>query len=228
MRSFWNWCSFALAVLASSVIGEEGLSMRVIAEMSEVVEGDPIEVDVAGSLVAVASDVELRLIDISDPEVPVLRGTLAIETPIDLATNGSVVAFITEGRSLHLVDVRQPDHPRLATVLEPEPFGPTDHLEYESVDFDERGLLYVVRNFDYRGYYGRLHVYNVDAPDGPQEIGVGTTGFALGKVAVSGDRAFASGLFLSSDWTMGINLWAIFDISSPGSPEFCTRIDWAG
>ncbi|GMV38666.1 MAG: hypothetical protein AMXMBFR64_03820 [Myxococcales bacterium] len=128
----------------------------------------PSAVRVHGSLCLVAdAGSGVRIFDVSDPEVPVLRSTLGVEGVVtDVAASGDWL-YVASGIQLHLFDLAEPDAPSpLTAVALRSPRG---------LWLGDDGLLHIA---------GGVSGYQIaEVVDGPWRSGAFTVGLEVGGTA---------------------------------------------
>jgi len=169
---------------------------------------EPNAMDTAGTLIYVASDRYLRIIDAATPATPTLRGRVGLSNSAYGASSGVGVSggvdvsggytYVVTSEGLRIVDVRDPDNPVLLGLY-------SDRYAYGGV---------VVRdNIAYYSGMGVFYVVDVSDPLNPKLLGsCQATSPRGGAVAVSGNYAYLG---------CGHGL-AVVDISVPTTPTLCS------
>ncbi|MCL5270967.1 MAG: hypothetical protein M1457_10570 [bacterium] len=159
-------------------------------------------VAVSGNFAYIGEGSDLRVIDITDPAHPVVRGKVSLTQKIEkIAVAGSTGAvFCADGGSgLHGVDVSDPDSPRIISI------DPTSGMGYTfDLIIDENNIAYVAEGMD------GIKVLDVSNPVNPLTV----VAFAL-DMSSNATAIAKSGniLFVGSDY----NTYA-FDLTIPNSP----------
>ena len=189
----------------------------------------------AGNYAYVMADPGLRIVDITEPTMPVSVGSLDIPDQVKSITVAGNYAYIANGTSLRIVDVANPIAPVAAGFLETYFSHDVDVTgNYAYIADDESGLrivnitdpampvqtaiinlpegaiaLDVVGNYAYVALgSGGLQIIKVTNPAAPSKVSlISTSGGARG-VVVAGNYAYVVG---------HNGLW-IFDISDPVRP----------
>ena len=161
-----------------------GLEVRRLVDLERVASLDslPNVVDVAVDAdvaVAVDRDLGLVVLDVADPELPSVTGTIALPgSPQGVALQGSIAVVAASG-SLVIVDVADPADPQLLIDL------PTDGVASRvAVDGD---LVVVANWFDTR-------IYDIADPSAPRLVGVEEA------VDSSMSVALTDGVLYVGDW----------------------------
>ena len=134
----------AIHTVAEQLAAQTRCCFDVIWE-GDAVEGDAVLVAAENNTVVVASESHLAVVDVADPALPIITSHMPIDTPSDLATDGSLVAYVAEDRTIRLLDLSAPSMP--PSIVEGENYG---HFwqEYHAVDF-ANGYLYAVRDWGF-------------------------------------------------------------------------------
>ncbi len=248
----------AVAVDGTTVVFGRG-SELVVADAS--VADAPVEVgriqlpgiprDLAreGSLVLVAADeAGLLLVDVSDPALPVVRGTSPAGVRAEGVAAADGLALVVDPFSgLHVVDTSNPEAPFQVAVVEVggaahgvSVRGGHAYVSAESaglviVDISEPAASTVVGAVPVRGG-GRavavegdvaavaawtigLVLVDVSDPSSPAELAELPTGTATTDVELRGQRAYVAGGY------PGLH---VVDVSDPGQPALIASIDTPG
>ncbi|MCB0768137.1 MAG: hypothetical protein KDB95_13090, partial [Flavobacteriales bacterium] len=170
---------------------------------------DPRQVKTANDRVFVVSEGsdELFVVNVMDPDAPVMEGTLFMgpgSDPNALAHSGNHLYVLCEGSDeLKVVDIADPSVPVLKGTLGIGTFPVSIVVEND--------LAYVV---DFGS--NDLKVIDVSDPDLPALLGSTVVGPSPGSVAVSGGYAFISKL--------GAGQLVVVDISDPSMPALTSGV----
>jgi len=168
----------------------------------------PVGMDTSGTLIYVAYDRYLRIIDAATPATPTLRSSVSLGngtygTASGVAVSGGVdvsggYTYVVTSEGLRIVDVRNPDNPVLLGLY-------SDRYAY--------GDVVVRENVAYYSGMGVFYVVDVSDPLNPKLLGsCQATSPRGGAVAVSGNYAYLG---------CGHGL-AVVDISVPTTPTLCS------
>ncbi|PYR74373.1 MAG: hypothetical protein DMF87_22970 [Acidobacteria bacterium] len=127
--------------------------------------GNANGIKLLGTLAYVAAGTALHVVDVANPLMPVLRGSLATSNALAVAVRGTV-AYVANGSSLLLVNV---SNPASIVPIATLPLAGT----IQGIDVDaQRGLAVTAAGF------GGVHVIDVSNPDMPLLLGSASTGDA--------------------------------------------------
>jgi len=211
--------------------------------------GIPRDLATDGSLVLVAADeAGLLLVDVSDPALPVVRGTSPAGVRAEGVAAVDGLALVVDPFSgLHVVDTSNPDAPFQVAVVDVggAAHGVTVRGQHAYVSAETAGLVIVdisepaasvvVGAAPVRGG-GRavavegdiaavaawtigLVLVDVSDPSSPAELAELPTGTATTDVDLLGQRAYVAGGY------PGLH---VVDVSDPGLPALISTIDTAG
>lgn len=79
--------------------------------------GEAYWVAMAGNHAYVTSSTGLQVVDISDPANPLVKGSVDLEYPYDVATNGDGYVYVGASKSLKVIDVQDPTSPVVVASL---------------------------------------------------------------------------------------------------------------
>jgi hypothetical protein len=180
------------------------------------------EVLVEGNFAYVGTGTGLRIVDISNPSAPALRGVLSTGGKVfGLALRGTTLFMANHGRDLRIVDVSDPDAPTL--------IGFKSIASYAWDVALKDHILYVAT---LGGEIFAFNVTNAASPTLVKTIGIpawssaGTDATNLAKLrnGVTSGGAKVTGLsvvgnrMFTVDWNYG-NIY-VFDVTNPVSPVF--------
>ncbi len=170
-------------------------------------------VDVAGDMAYVVTSTNggiLQIVDVSNPQLPVPRGSLAIAKGLDVVHHGSMVLIADDdwgGSGLKIVDVSIPDSPMQLGVY-------TDCATASGVAADG-DLAYLACND------GSMHVVSIADPAMPTQVGVYTDP----SVYLQGSSIGFDG---SVVWYGHFGGADVIDVSDPALPTRIMRVATAG
>ncbi len=146
-----------------------------------------------------------QVIDISDPEVPVIVGSLSSGSgeTYDVAVSGHH-AYLVGGGGLQVIDIADPQHPQLIGALDP------------GVGYS----VFLRGSLAYLGTNSGLHIVDISNPGNPLLLGSAEMpySYALG-VFVDGNLAFVA------DCSAGLQ---VVDVADPHAPHIVGSMDTPG
>ena len=153
----------------------------------------------------------VRIIDVSDPTGPVLRGSFHGDWIHDVSGTANPHQIVAAGTGLYVLDVSDADAPHLLGAYEPDP----SNVSYFAVSVVGE-LAYAIYFEGYRSmqFFG-LHVLDVSDPAAINLIGSVGTGPPNG-LSVLGDRAYVAG---------GVRGLDIVDVGEPATPLVLGKYD---
>jgi len=189
---------------------------------------------------------EVRILDLSDPALPLRIGTIPVPEVVDIALDGGLVYLLTGTPGLVIVDAANPGAPviRGSVALPETPSALTVAGGFAYVACGAAGLRVVdvvppqlpsivgsapsasyAQSVAVRGSIlaladteAGLRIFDITTPSQPVLLGSLDTSGQAGDVAISGDVA------LVTVWEEGMRL---VDISDPASPELLGTFDAA-
>lgn len=146
----------------------------------------------------------MRVIDVSEPTAPVLRGHYHGDWIRDVSSIGDARRVVAVGGNLHILDLGDPTSPGLLGTYEPDP----SNVDYFGVSV-VGGLAYAIYFEGYRSmqFFG-LHVLDASDPSAISLVGSAGTGPPNG-LSVVGDRAYVAA---------GARGLDIVDVGEPATP----------
>lgn len=153
----------------------------------------------------------LQVVDVSVPEKPVLRGSLAVPTINRLQVHGNYVYAADELAGIHVIDISNPDAPVQVQLWND---GCADLGGYTARDIalNETGTLAAV------GCPTGLHLLDLSRPASPTRVGGFAAEWANARVDIRGDRA----------WYADANGLRAFDITTPSAPALVGETSLVG
>jgi hypothetical protein len=193
---------------AVSILGAGGLPAPDFSCMSsvssETIGTRPLALAVSGNYTYVVdSDTDdLKVIDVSDVENPMLVGALGLGSKPRSITVTDNYAYIMDSGSddIKVVDIGDPTNPTLTASVSLGSASGTPN--YMTISGSYAYITDVTLNY--------LKVVDISTPSAPVVAGSVTYGSSLGSVAVSGNYAYT----LDS----ANNRFQVIDVSDPGSP----------
>ncbi|WP_440222613.1 LVIVD repeat-containing protein [Dokdonella sp. MW10] len=154
----------------------------------------------------------LQVVDVSIPEKPTLRGSLAVPGVNRVQVHGHHVYIADELAGVHVVDVSDPDAPTRVTTWNDGCADPGGYSARD-IELDAQGAIAAV------GCPTGLYLLDLSRPDSPTRLGGHAAEWADARVAIHGDRAWYA------DAAGGLKA---FDISSPATPVLVGEASLAG
>ena len=167
--------------------------------------GNIRDLRVAGSLVfAALGPGGMRIIDVSDPARPSLRGHYHGDWIQSVSPMGSAGRLVAAGGKVHVLDVSDPDDPYVLGLYDPEP----SNANYYDVTV-AGDLAYAIYFEAYRSmqFFG-MHILNVSDPTEITLVGSAPSGPPNGLSVVGGRAYVAAG-------TRGLEVWDVGDPTGP-------------
>lgn len=157
--------------------------------------GEAYRLAMRGSYAYVASTTGLQVVDVSNKSNPLVKGSIDLTYPYDVATDERGYVYVGDEKTLKVVDV--------TTASRPSVVGTLEMSDYVLGLCAANGKVYVAN------YLSGLRVVDVSDPETPWlEGSLDTPGQAF-SVSVSGDIAAVA------DGTSGVQ---VIDVSSPFAP----------
>lgn len=212
VASFEDWATRGVAVDGQyaycaewhriAVIRYGGVEEPHIARYVQV-PGDPFEVALSGQyLLVAAAELDLLIMDVSDPTDPVVVGSYDSEREVYALDVKGNLAYLLSRWDLKVVDVSDPAAPAVLGVMDVPEYG---------YRIDVEG------GFAYLGTWGgdNLHVVDVSDPAAMTVVASLPTGSTPHDVSVVGDRAYVA------ERTTGL---LVVDVSDPHQPAAMGRV----
>jgi hypothetical protein len=137
----------------------------------------------------------LQIIDVSDPDRPILQGNYAlVEGGVDVQVIGALAYVIEDRRGVHILDIHDTAHPVFRGKYERD---------------GELRKLFLAGNLLYNIAYGELLIVDTSNPDYPMLIG-------KADVSDGTDILVQDNIAYIATWKMGL---LIFDVSDPSNPK---------
>ena len=189
-----------LLVLDVSTPEHPGIVARLSSSELALLYGDDLVV--RENHLFVAGNGGLRIVDVSDPASPRLRGSYAMEMAPSVEVSNDH-AYIAAGEGLHVVDLSDLDHPTQVGYLA----GAATYVKIQG------RYAYVSTGVSWAGMYLRI----VDIADPAAPVQVGEIRVGTYRMSVSGSRVY----------TLGLNDLNVVDVSEPSAPviEGTYRVD---
>jgi hypothetical protein len=193
---------------AVSILGAGGLPAPDFSCMSsvssETIGTRPLALAVSGNYTYVVdSDTDdLKVIDVSDVENPIVVGTLGLGSkPRSITVTGNYAYIMDSGSDdIKVVDISDPTNPTLTASVSLG--SASGNPNYMTISGSYAYITDVTLNY--------LKIVDISTPSAPVVAGSVTYGSSLGSVAVSGNYAYT--VDSASDKLK------VIDVSAPGSP----------
>jgi hypothetical protein len=188
-----------------------GGGIRTLARLD--LENPGLGIAVAGDYVYLANWSEgLRIVDISDPALPTVVGSVAGQGIADDVEVSGGYAYMIDGGGLRVIDVSDPANP---VIVGSHP------MAYAQAIYVFGDYAYVTSGFPEPMpppvYHGWIHVFDISDPTSPTRVGESEEWGRVTGIAVRDGYAFVGGSGL-----------AVVDVSNPALPFFVEEISLPG
>ena len=223
VRGFYptsSWTDGVAVLGGRAYVADEGVGLEILDVSNPAMPtlvastncgGTAVDIVVKGSANGVfaylSTGGQVCVLDVSDPSIPVLRGTCSIDYIGSLAVSGTRVFAASIITGLHMVDVSNPDAPR--------DLGTASGTFTPRAVATANNVIYAIDNDPSYGFY----IYTINGTALTlvgHTTGVGSSGTHM---MVSGNRAFIAG---------GTSGFEIVDVSNPAGPSALGRFTDSG